>query len=111
MLELYRLRTLTKSLDNLPVVAGITRAIEEQTYDKYFVGLWRLQLIEYFLWQPSRGVKVPTEYRAPSWSWTPIDGGLGCAGPSKLECMSNIAVVGCHLELKGKTPYGEIKSA
>lgn len=114
MLELYQPRTLTKSSDKLPAVAGIARAIEEKTCDRYVVGLWRSQLIEGLLWQPGSGVKAPTEYRAPSWSWASVDGGLGCEGLSNrgVYDFTDIAVVvDCHVELKGVNPYGEVKSA
>lgn len=64
---------LTNSGDKLVALSGIVHSIQSTTGDQYLAGLWREKLEEQLCWWVSDPRQRP-EYRAPSWSWTAIDG-------------------------------------
>lgn len=82
LVEQYTLRTLTVDDDKLPAISGLARFIQSRLSvgsDNYVAGIWKASLLVGLLWfvtgkpMPSR----PTKWRAPSWSWASIDGGIG----------------------------------
>ncbi|KAF2473392.1 HET-domain-containing protein [Lindgomyces ingoldianus] len=120
ILSKYYSRKLTKESDKLPALSGIAQTFEEKTGDKYVAGLWRSTLVEGLLWQAlgtrRRATSAPLQYRAPSWSWASIDGpfaniGLVSNEPFDRSSWIDIStILDCQVELKGKNPYGEVKS-
>ncbi|UZP38276.1 hypothetical protein NXS19_006092 [Fusarium pseudograminearum] len=76
LLATYGGRKLTKPSDKLPAVSGLASIMSERLNDEYVAGHWRSLLITELPWQPGDCKRVP-EYRAPSWSWASVDGGIG----------------------------------
>ncbi|KAI1452651.1 HET-domain-containing protein [Annulohypoxylon moriforme] len=86
MVKDYTGRVLTKRNDKLPAISGIASQMEIRTGESYVAGMWRSHLHTGILWQRSLEnwlVQPPEEdgYRAPSWSWSALDG--------KIEMWSN----------------------
>ncbi|KAG8161309.1 hypothetical protein KVR01_009573 [Diaporthe batatas] len=77
----YTGRSLTMSSDKLPAIAGLAAAIHEVAKDSYLAGHWRLELERSLFWRADREVVSPEparcrEYRAPSWAWPSMEGGV-----------------------------------
>ncbi|EKJ77736.1 hypothetical protein FPSE_02234 [Fusarium pseudograminearum CS3096] len=106
LLATYGGRKLTKASDKLPAVSGLASIMSERLNDEYVAGHWRSLLITELPWQPGDCKRVP-EYRAPSWSWASVDGGIGIrlkgSGYSPLA-----EVLDVKIKLKGTNPYGEV---
>ena len=83
--EDYSKRRLTVESDKLPAISGIARAFQAAGMGAYCAGLWATDLLVGLAWSSAyhipRGGWRPTherprEYRAPSWSWAAVDGGV-----------------------------------
>lgn len=83
--EEYSEMHLTVATDKLTAFAGIARMVHKvlkSPKEDYVAGLWRPELMTELLWErftPRKEVKVNrkdhlSQYIAPSWSWTSIDG-------------------------------------
>ena len=71
----YTSRHITKTVDRLPALAGLAKAVSEATGDEYLAGIWQRGFIEGLLWCKSQDkVLTKLDYRAPSWSWASVDG-------------------------------------
>lgn len=127
----YTGRYLTKSSDKLPAIAGLAAAIHEIAQDSYFAGHWRVELERSLFWRTDQEVVSPEparcrDYRAPSWAWPSIDGGITWSWPdlspgvgeeAPLEIVDvNVEVIagddnpfgpvgGGKLTIKGKTTW------
>lgn len=76
-------RDLTFPSDKLPAVTGLGEYFDWKL-GEYLVGLRNCHLPRSFAWETVPGQRRPTpeEYRAPSWSWASIDGGVSYAWDS-----------------------------
>ena len=73
----YTSKKLTKESDKLWAIAGLARATNDITQDKYLAGIWRKDLLRQLCWHSNERRTFnskPSIYRAPSWSWAAIDG-------------------------------------
>lgn len=62
-------------VDRLSALSAVASEIQQRTGDKYLAGLWAGDLLRGLTWYcgfPNEGW-LPTEYRAPSWSWASIE--------------------------------------
>jgi hypothetical protein len=108
ILRNYGPSKLTIASDKLPAISGIAKVIAERRGgEEYLAGLWRCSLIANLFWE-GLGVHRVSEYRAPSWSWASVDGVIVVHMNPKWEPLAEI--INCKVELKGKNPYGEVKS-
>ena len=77
VLALYSTRDLTKGTDKLVAIESIAQEMMTTTKEEYvrFAGMWLPNLWKELLWYrgPS-GLSQPDNYRAPSWSWSSVDG-------------------------------------
>lgn len=79
VVHLYSRCSLTFGKDKLPALMGIAKMFQEQTGDIYLAGLWKENLRQQLTWRIWSN-PVPPEYprpdepRAPSWSWTAVEG-------------------------------------
>lgn len=64
---------LTYPEDKLVALSGIARSYMDKTWDEYFAGLWRHNLVSQLHWI-ARDPRPRPQYRAPSWSWAAVDG-------------------------------------
>lgn len=129
LIKNYTVRNLTASRDKLTALAGVARAVAEETGDRYFAGLWGSHFMEDLCWRmypyeeindrrnarntAMKGkligaVHKPAEYRAPSWSWASLDGPVRHIPLSYSQLVSK--VVECSTVPAGKDPYGRVSS-
>lgn len=127
--QAYSRRNLSYEADKLPALSGLANLIASQTEDDYHAGLWRKYILEDLHWrvyarQEYRvqipggfehrygeklcDVKVPTHYRAPSWSWASLDAHISFVPLDfdrvVAECLD------CHTIPTGNDPYGKVSS-
>lgn len=77
----YSARNLSFPRDKLPALSGIAwwfaKTVLRSQQDVYLAGLWKSHLPGALLWFHSlplhRNASIPTQYRAPSWSWASLD--------------------------------------
>ena len=75
----YCKRPLTKEEDKLIAISGIAKVFQSRMLDDaYVAGLWYNSFPLGPLWKVSDpdSITRPASYRAPSWSWASIDGGI-----------------------------------
>lgn len=75
--EYVRLK-FTKDADRLPALSGLARVVAHRLGDAYLAGLWKNSLHFGLQWYNSpKDVlslsRMPSTYRAPSWSWASIE--------------------------------------
>jgi len=72
----YSQRGLTFPKDKLPALAGVAQKLADYSGNEYVAGLWKDDLYRGIMWAPVwvSEIKRTETYRAPSWSWSSIDG-------------------------------------
>ncbi|TGO55041.1 hypothetical protein BOTNAR_0253g00190 [Botryotinia narcissicola] len=77
IVELYSAANLTYGKDKLPALSGIAKLLFDENGDQYLAGIWRIKIEEQLCWAlaRSKASKRPL-WRAPSWSWASINGGV-----------------------------------
>lgn len=75
VVEWYSACDLTYPGDKLVALSGVARAIMDKTRDQYVCGLWRKDLHNQLCWIALEP-RLRPQYRAPSWSWAAVDGGI-----------------------------------
>ena len=73
IVRLYSNAKLTNPADKLPALSGIARRQHEATGDHYLAGMWKENLLRQLVWMCFEKGDRP-QWRAPSWSWTSVDG-------------------------------------
>lgn len=81
----YTARVFTFADDKLPGLSGLATDFNNNhrnNQDEYYAGLWKSTIIQDLCWQVTRQgsknsltrqTKLPSKYRAPSWSWASLD--------------------------------------
>ena len=113
LVQAYTKCDLTKPSDKLVAIAGLAEALIPQ--NKYFYGIIQVNLPRALLWRtsPARLNSPPCRraqiWRAPSWSWASIDGGIDYNFPGDIgedysisEAHIETVLLGCCLRVKGK---------
>jgi len=82
LVERYSQRALTVADDKLPAISGLARLFQSSlkaSTEDYLAGVWKASLPHGLLWYVtgSPASSRPETWRAPSWSWAAIDGGVG----------------------------------
>jgi hypothetical protein len=76
--QTYSASQISVPSDKLVALSAIAKAFEAVLKDEYVVGMWHRYLEEELIWSISpdgiRRASNPVDYRAPSWSWTAVDG-------------------------------------
>ena len=68
---------LADPVDKLPAIAGMAAVFDNANLGTYLAGIWAKHLTFGLSWSRSYSLlKKPAQYRAPSWSWASIDGGI-----------------------------------
>lgn len=103
LLEAYTSRSMTKHTDKLPALSGIAGAIQRQTKDAYYAGIWGKNFLVDLLWrlEDLRNMRKPDAWRAPSWSWASVDGVI------RHEEIAYATQPWAELEFCSVTPIGE----
>ena len=78
IVEVYSAKKLTYTSDKPVAISGIVKLMEQTFNDQYCAGLWRKNLVMQLFWAsrcPEQRLCPRSQpYRAPSWSWTSLDG-------------------------------------
>ena len=116
----YSRCSITFSRDKLVALSGLARLMQQESGIEYVAGLWRKNLESQLRWQrthsPGRRER-PAVYRAPSWSWASIDGGLMIPKRSDLSERASHHILNVTVRrvliqpLSPDNPFGEILSA
>ena len=82
LIERYSHRALTVSGDKLAAISGLTTLFQkylEVELADYLAGIWKVDLPAGLLWymSGSPAPSKPDRWRAPSWSWASMNGGIG----------------------------------
>ncbi|KAI1733869.1 HET-domain-containing protein [Xylaria scruposa] len=109
LVEMYSMRKLTQSDDKLPALSGLAAYFSRQRSVKsnqYIAGLWSDDIIRGLCWQcEPRGIR-PTKYRAPTWSWTSLDGRVQCI---KSRMNELVVVQNIHVDLESPSrSFGQV---
>jgi hypothetical protein len=115
----YALLNLSFTKDIFPALAGLAKTVQQMTHDVYLAGLWKSSLHLGLAWcwaQPAERLhrqKRPAEWRAPTWSWASIQGGVGVTWEGTLGIyrtpLIEILDVFCHHT--SPDPLGALDSA
>jgi hypothetical protein len=75
----YSGRKLTVESDRLPAISAVARRFQARLATRYLAGLWEGNMLLELAWRRvtvhfESGLKqIPSDYRAPSWSWSSIN--------------------------------------
>jgi hypothetical protein len=106
---IYSRCELTFERDKLVALAGVARAMKVQMACDYLAGMWRIELERNLLWSVHGKVRRPREYRAPSWSWVSIDGGIDFPGRrSEIKSKFEIEILYASTQKKSAEEMGQV---
>jgi hypothetical protein len=120
LVEAYTPLELTLPHDRLPALAGIAGEFQSMINDQYVAGLWAKNIDRQLAWSigstgvfNSSSTYCPADYRAPSWSWASVTGGVTFQkqhyGP--YDQPLGVQILECHAEpLYKVAPFGQVKS-
>lgn len=123
--EQFMARSLTKDYDVLPALAGIARVFQSVLNDDYCAGLWKNDILPSLAWRRNPRYPAdnstrfdlarPSEYLAPSWSWTSILGKLAAMSSNwktrdalKTSASRTAKVVNVSTTQKNADPFGRV---
>jgi hypothetical protein len=111
VVRLYSKANLTFPSDRLPALCGIARRAHEEGSGRYLAGLWQGQDIEAQLCWHVRTPRVRPAWRAPSWSWASVDGGVSYFTRQEgiLDTVYAHVLEG-EVKLACENPFGEVSS-
>jgi hypothetical protein len=107
----YSGRALTKSSDKLPAISAVAEFVQEILFDDYLAGLWRNDIYDGLMWSRDSELTVSPlapAYRAPSWTWSSLDGHIRFVDSMSVARATTIATAEC--ELASQNPTGAVKS-
>lgn len=113
IVRLYSAGNLTFGKDKLTALAGVARLVSQETGDEYLAGLWQAQLEEQLCWLRGNSdpVHIRPPWRAPTWSWASIDGGVAWKPLQKGVMETKYAhVMDAHTIKRGTDPFGQVTS-
>jgi hypothetical protein len=78
LVRTYSETALTKPSDRLPALSGMAKVFPMRLKDEYLAGLWKRDLGHGLIWtaQTLDSYRRTETYRAPSWSWASVEGGV-----------------------------------
>ncbi|CAO2650782.1 Nn.00g020740.m01.CDS01 [Neocucurbitaria sp. VM-36] len=95
--------------DKLMAISAIARQLGNDK--EYIIGLWKENLIMQLLWSVTEPSSLPSEWRAPSWSWASVDGGIVPRTNIKNQEVTTLVQILCtDIEYAGADPFGPVKS-
>lgn len=114
ILGAYTARALTKPRDRLLALSGVAEHFQRfWPESRYIGGLWEHELPRGLLWRLSGNPAKsplrsrPSKYRAPSWSWASVDGGIEHHSVHRLKAVCE--VVRCNAVLaRPNILYGQV---
>jgi hypothetical protein len=112
VIQVYSSCNLTFQKDKLVAISGVAKALSGlfPNGTKYLAGLWAPNIVQDLL--RVRNSKTPTvrptSYRAPSWSWASIDGGVACNDLTRFSF--DVTMIESKIVLAGDDTFGQVKS-
>lgn len=112
-------RKLSVQSDKLPALSGIAAKYYQSTQFEYLAGLWKQNITGGLSWRHTHLVygsvippSVPTNYRAPSWSWASVDGNITYHPViAQKGFKPRISLLSSSIQLKDpSSPFGECLS-
>jgi hypothetical protein len=107
---------LTKSDDKLVALSGMAQNVWLNWKDKidthvyYVAGIWNIQLPHGLLWKTSSTNSRPPVYRAPTWSWSSIEGTIDFQSQHWHHAYEYTAtILDIHTEYV-KSSWGQVKA-
>ncbi|KAL2070260.1 hypothetical protein VTL71DRAFT_13286 [Oculimacula yallundae] len=108
-------RELSFASDRLPALAGVAARFHSIRKDEYLAGLWREDLHLQLAWVRAQNDDnpslQPTEYQAPSWTWSSVTGSVRYLESYMIRYHSHaIDIVSCRVQLiTDASPFGKVK--
>ena len=123
LVPLYTARLLSLPQDRLNAISAVAMTFASTLGPEYHAGLWQSSMLLELTWVPARAwgsptakFKRPEVYRAPSWSWASIEGGISYDDDllfdgtdlRNLKC----SFISCETKLRSEgSPFGEVLSS
>jgi hypothetical protein len=118
LIQMYTSRNMTYLSDKLPAFSGIITAIQQQTHDICYAGIWRKNFLAGLLWRledpasdmyvlTPKSPKRPENWRAPSWSFAAVEGVIRYEQLMKPYCAK---IEECSVTPAGANPLGELSA-
>lgn len=109
----YSVLKMTFDRDVFPALSGLATAFGALVGAEYKAGLWEEFLLPALLWYPSGSGREPwgnrpRAWRAPSWSWASVKGGVSFPAVKELSHSCEVVCVKC--QLRGPHTTGEVSS-
>jgi hypothetical protein len=117
----YSGKSLTYDKDRLPAIEGVARDMqrrcaEKEVLERYLAGLWSEDLPLGLLWHTRYDIlsgevqkRRPDAYRAPSWSWTSVEGGVDFIAETTYagrEIVPEVQILGSECTAVGEGTFG-----
>jgi len=113
IIRYYSHRKLSVSSDIFPALEGLAREFNTRLNDTYLAGLWKRDLLRGLLWkvEGSKPGELPLEatpYRAPSWSWASVFGGIISDSSECVHRVGNyhVEIINIQIYLEGDLALG-----
>lgn len=112
----YSRRRMTRADDKLPAISGIASRFGAKMGFQYVAGLWAEDMIQGLAWKVAHPIMqppapLPTDYRAPSFSWASInDGVVYATSPPDREghWIPYCSLVDAGTKVPGQNPFGRV---
>lgn len=108
VLEKYSKADLTYGPDRLPALSVIASRQQVVTGGQYLAGMWMKDLNTQLLWRIEGLRRSRPAWRAPTWSWTSVDGSAVCGVWVQPVCREYIKVLDAWTEPAGPDPFGAV---
>ncbi|KAI0350134.1 HET-domain-containing protein [Trametes cingulata] len=110
----YSRRAVSEPSDRLVACGALAEEFQRILRSEYLAGLWRDRLLAHLLWFKREDAHLPrpANYRAPSWSWAAVDGGVETMGRQTKADLDKVAcaeVLQCEIALEDAAlPFGQV---
>lgn len=110
----YSRRAVSCPSDRLVACGALAETFSRVLRSDYLAGLWRDRLLAHLLWfkRENADMPRPATFRAPSWSWASVDGGVETMGRDTKAALDKLAcaeVLLCEVTLEDAAlPFGQV---
>jgi hypothetical protein len=113
----YSKRRLTDPKDKLPAISGLASRIHQVTGSEYVAGLWAVHFVKDLFWERigeddwEPEWKLPSSYRAPTFSWASVDGSIFYGEDVFYQDWTyHTKVLESSCKLSGTSRFGQLES-
>jgi hypothetical protein len=113
IIEEYSTQQLTFQKDIFPAIQGIAKRLHRNCASIYYAGFWSSNFHVDMVWQTAdpQVTLQPDVWRAPSWSWASVVGGVIWSSPRfHLEMRPIAHLIDISTTPVGEDPLGELRS-